>query len=56
MSNQIVIRPKCQTCGHITASNSVLRLSSIEFHYYINSITNLDKLIISKDYFVHFIK
>src|SRR5271170_6667141 len=56
MSNQIVIRPKCQTCGHITASNSVSRLSFIEFHCYINSITDLDKLIISKDYFVHFIK
>ena len=56
MSNQTNIKPKCQTCGHITASNSVLRLSSIEFRRYVNSITDLDKLITSKDYFVRFIK
>ena len=56
MSNQTIIKPKCQTCGHITASNSVSRLSSIEFRRYVNSITDLDKLITSKDYFVRFIK
>lgn len=56
MSNQTTIKSKCQTCGHITASNSVLKLSSIEFRRYINSITDLDKLIASKDYFVRFIK
>ncbi|RHZ48149.1 hypothetical protein Glove_557g42 [Diversispora epigaea] len=56
MSNQTTIKPKCQTCGHITASNSALRLSSIEFRRYVNSITDLDKLITSKDYFVWFIK
>ncbi|RHZ51843.1 hypothetical protein Glove_469g7 [Diversispora epigaea] len=56
MSNQTTIKPKCQTCGHITASNSALRLSSIEFRRYVNSITDLDKLITSKDYFVQFIK
>ncbi|RHZ81632.1 hypothetical protein Glove_117g587 [Diversispora epigaea] len=56
MSNQTTIKPKCQTCGHITASNSALRLSSIEFRRYVNGITDLDKLITSKDYFVRFIK
>ncbi|RHZ62230.1 hypothetical protein Glove_341g49 [Diversispora epigaea] len=56
MSNQTTIKPKCQTCSHITASNSALRLSSIEFRRYVNSITDLDKLITSKDYFVRFIK
>ncbi|RHZ87127.1 hypothetical protein Glove_40g128 [Diversispora epigaea] len=56
MSNQTTIKPKCQTCDHITASNSALRLSSIEFRRYVNSITDLDKLITSKDYFVRFIK
>lgn len=56
MSNQTTIKPKCQTCGHITASNLVSRLSSIKFRWYINSITDLDKLIASKDYFIRFIK
>jgi hypothetical protein len=56
MSNQTTIKPKCQICGHIIANNSIPKLSSIEFRRYLNSITDLDKLIESKDYFVRFIK
>ncbi|RHZ83558.1 hypothetical protein Glove_91g111 [Diversispora epigaea] len=46
MSNQTTIKPKYQTCGHITASNSALRLSSIVIKEYANTfLKELEKII-----------
>src|SRR4051812_16614959 len=56
MSNQISTKQYCPTCDHIITKNAGSKLSSIEFRRYLNSITDLDKLIKSKDYFVRFIK
>ena len=46
---------KCETCGHIISSSGV-KLSAIEFRRYVNSITDLNTLIGSKDYLTRFIK
>lgn len=55
MSMQTATKTKCVTCGHIVGKPKV-RLSSIEFRRYVNSITDLNTLIESKDYLTRFIR
>jgi hypothetical protein len=55
MSNQTATQTKCLTCGHIIDSSSA-RLSAINFRRYVNSITDLNTLIRSKDYLTRFIR
>jgi hypothetical protein len=55
MSIQTATKIKCVTCGHIIDSSGA-RLSAIEFRRYVNSITDLNTLIGSKDYLTRFIR
>jgi len=55
MSMQTATKTKCITCGHIVGKPKV-RLSSVEFRRYVNSITDLNMLIESKDYLTRFIR
>ena len=55
MSKQTATKTKCVTCGHIVGKPKV-RLSSIEFRRYVNSIIALNTLIESKDYLTRFIR
>ena len=50
-----VAKPKCERCGRVIPTSDV-KLSSIEFHKSVNSITSLNKIFESKEYLAHFVR